>query len=97
MFSTKKLDLNEKKIKLSFEAFKLNKKDNFIKLKKLIKFSRKNEKPVACLIKKDVLTNSKKNFQQNKYYILKKGAVLHYSAVSTKRVIKYHSNRSYPG
>tara|TARA_Y100000590_G_scaffold465257_1_gene637031 strand:+ start:1484 stop:2587 length:1104 start_codon:yes stop_codon:yes gene_type:complete len=45
----------------------LNKKDNFSKLKKLIRFSRKNEKPVACLIKKDVLTISKKNFKQNKY------------------------------
>lgn len=45
----------------------LNKKNDFIKLKQLIKFSKKNNKPVACLIKKNILSNSKKHF-----YFIKK-------------------------
>ncbi len=40
----------------------LNKAEDFIKLKQLIKFSKKNNKPVACLIKKNILSNPKKNF-----------------------------------
>jgi len=40
----------------------LNKKNDFRKLKQLIKFSKKNNKPVACLIKKNILLNPKTHF-----------------------------------
>ncbi len=44
----------------------LNNKGDFTKLRKLIKFSRKNNKPVACLIKRNILISKKKHFSFTK-------------------------------
>jgi len=44
----------------------LNNENDFINLKKLINFSKKNNSTVACLFKKNILT-SKDKFRQNNY------------------------------
>jgi hypothetical protein len=69
MFNTKKLDLNEKKIKLSFEAFKLNKKDNF-KMKIYFNNILKSDVNLKSLKNEEVIFSVKNNEFKNENIIM---------------------------
>ncbi len=46
---------------LNIKFYELKKNDNFVKLNNLIKYSIKNQKPVACLVRKNIIEKDQKS------------------------------------